>query len=410
MKHLKVIQPEKCLIEDFEILAFDDEEQLNYYTVWHDNLIAYKNKVSTIVPNAVTKLTKHAVARGSSPRKRPSASSRRQATISSSSLAATTTTTTTTRLAGTTTSPIRQRREPTPVPLIESGLHQRQGAAPLPNGLALISTLQTMNKQFTTNYKLTKLYNKYRGQQLRRNYVNQKEKNARIESEVSKSYLNTWLAYTALQALQIPDTKTIAPTIMNNNTTKNNNNSNNLTTTNTTTTTPTSTPTTVSFKQPPKAATKQTLPAPPKQNKGWALFYIDPVNMITYSNRINPQQVADYKQKARQLPSNATSKKSSAASYDAVEVMEILANTNKTNVTITRNANRPTQPGSIYSHSVNPNTPGIVSTQLHLQARSYLDSMSKFYEEEKIRLQKEQEELENGPSHEDLINRYLKSY
>lgn len=351
MKILKVIQPEKCVIEDFEILAFEDEEQLKYYTVWHEALIDGKSKV---VPNAVTKLVKHPTS--SSPRRRPTATSRRP------------------------TAPIRPR-EPTPTSsTIETGLHQRQGAAPLPNGLTLISALQSINKQLTTRYKLTKLYNKYRGQQLRRNYVAQKEKNARIENEVAKSYMNSWLAYTALQALQIPE-KPATTTIINNN--------NNYIS-----------------KQTQKTLSKPLL----KQNKGWALFYIDPINMITYSNRINPQQVAEYKQKSRQLPSNATSKKSSAASYDAFEVMEVLANTNKTNVTITRNANRPTQPGSIYSHSVNPNTPGIVSTQLHLQARSYLDSMAKFYEEEKTKLQQEQEELENGPSHEELVNRYLKIY
>lgn len=350
MKILKVIQPEKCIIEDFELLAFEDEEQLKFYTVWHDALIDTKNKV---VPNAVvTKLVKHATS--SSPRRRPS-SRRPTATI--------------------------KPREPTPVPLVEPNLHQRQGAAPPPNGLTLISTLQSNNKQLTSKYKLTKLYNKYRGQQLRRNYVNQKEKNARIESEVSKSYMNSWLAYTALQALQIP----LANTMINNQP----NNTNTNTNTN---------------KQPQKTP-KQPLP---KQNKSWALLRIDPINMITYSNRIYPQQIVEYKRKSRQLPSNATSKKSSAASYDAFEVMEILANTNKTNVTITRNINRPSQPGSIYSHSVNPNTPGIVSTQLHLQARSYLDLMSKFYEEEKNRLKQEQEELENGPSHEELVNRYLK--
>lgn len=350
MKILKVIQPEKCVIEDFEILAFEDEEQLKFYTVWHEALIDGKSKV---VPNAVTKLAKHPTS--SSPRRKPTASRR-------------------------TTAPIRPS-EPTSIPsVIETGLHQRQGAAPLPNGLTLISTLQSINKQSTTRYKLTKLYNKYRGQQLRRNYVAQKEKNARIENEVAKSYINSWLAYTALQALHIPETP--APTTIISNNTNN-------------------------IGKPNQKTPKQTSL---KQNKGWALFYIDPVNMITYSNRICPQQVAAYKHKSRQLPSNASSKKSSAASYDAFEVMEVLANTNKTNVTITRNANRPTQPGSVYSHSVNPNTPGIVSTQLHLQARSYLDSMAKFYEEERVKLQQEQEELENGPSHEELVNRYLKIY
>lgn len=341
MKILKVIQPKKCIIEDFEFLSFEDEEQLKLYTVWHDSLVDTKNKVDS---NVVSKLV-----RSLSPHRRPA--SRRPPVVP-------------------------KPRSPTPVPLVETGLHQRQGSAPVPNGLTLISTSLSINKQSTTKYKLTKLYNKFCGQQKRRNYKYQEEKNARIESEVATSYMTSWLAYTALQALQIPERIAPTPAFTHNNL--------------------------------PQKASKQT--PLPKQNKGWALFYIDPINMITYSNRINPQQVAEYKHKSRQLPTNATSKKSSAASYDAFEVMEILANTNKTNVTITRNANRPSQPGSIYSHSVNPNTRGIVSTQLHLQARSYLDSMSKFYEEERIRLEKEQEELENGPSHEELVNRYLKIY
>lgn len=397
-KQVTVIEPNKCIVEDLEVLAFESEEQLNLYSIWHESLVdrrqllkASSEREKQIIRNEIARKTRMLIRSVEVkpvevPTIRPSRSLN-QSTFSS---------------------------------------HQRQGAVFPPKGLQVFNSAQNngalpISRLQGLKYKLTKLYNKYRGRQTRRNFVLDKQRNSRIDQEISKSYLNPWMAYTALQALRLPETNI---TSLNTATSNSSKILTPLAQPMASTTVPCSSPATKAIvgkkgkavskkKQQQQQQHQQQLtqqPQPQSLAPPMHLVYIDPVNLITYSNRINPQQVADYRQKSHLLPSSATSKKSSAASYDVYEIMEVLANTNKTNVTITRNANRSSSAGSnasVYSHSVNANTPGIVSTQLHLQARSYLDSMGKFYAEEAERLTKEQERLEQEPSHEEMIARYL---
>lgn len=472
-----VIDPKKCIIEDLEVLAFDNEEQMNYYTIWHEalvdkrrelnaesererqiikNEIARKtrqligsvgseakvnikriasrrsdgqhpksSKISTVPPSPAVKGSPVARARlplagltSSSPRKGlPS--------ISSTSAAAKQTLASNKRAVAAAAAALRKTRPGQPAglssPTSSAVSHERQGLMSLPNGLTILNSAHYnsaagVGSKQMVKYKLTKLYNKFRGRQERRNFVLEKQRNAKIEVEISRSYLNSWLAYTALQALRLPESNVTSNIITTAGT------HSKILTPMAQQTAPPPPPPPAETKKKKKSPTKkqqqqqqhlqqQQQFKQPANSPPMHLVYIDPGNIITYSNRINPQQVAEYRQKSHILPSAATSKKSSAASYDVYEIMEVLANTTKTNVTITRNANRPSQAGpqaSIYSHSVNANTPGIVSTQLHLQARSYLDSMSKFYAEEAQRLAKEQEEMDNEPTCDELVSRYLK--
>lgn len=431
-----VIEPNKCIIEDLEILAFENEEQLNYYTVWHEALIdkrrefyAESERERQIIRNEIARKTHQligTVENDNLEKSHPISKSRNHKTTKISSRHTSNIKILPNHLikqspltSGGTSKTVNSFRTPIShqSPVASSSSRNYNGPVPfsLPSGYTILNSsyFNTMpaGKQIM-KYKLTKLYNKYRGRQLRRNFVNEKQRSARIEVEISKSYLNLWLAYTALQALRVPDSN---PNSLNTTT----NNYNKILTP---MAQPTSSPSSTSKKS--KGPSKKQLQKQQQQQMNTTqqnqsshkppmhLVYIDPGNIITYSNKINPQQVAEYRQKSHLLPSSATSKKSSAASYDVYEIMEVLANTNKTNVTITRNANRPNQSGSssasIYSHSVNANTPGIVSTQLHLQARSYLDSMGKFYAEEFQRLNEEKEGMQKELSKEEIISKYLK--
>lgn len=425
-KALHVIEPKKCIIDDVEILGFESEEQLNFYTIWHEALVdkrrerhAGTERERQIIRNEIARKTRQLIGSVKDNNlKRPNTSSNSRSSKShkSSSRPNVPVVLQESRTLDETTTPTSPRKTATSSALAASrkavaaavafrpsriihptfqASHTASSSRPqygtlnLPNGLALHNSTQhgynTMpNGKQLMKYKLTKLYNKYRGRQARRNFVNDKQRNAKIEEEIGKSYLNSWLAYRALQALRLPDSN-------NNllNTTTNNNSK--ILTHMVQTNSPGKKGKTSSKKQQQTEACSQSNQT--SQKAPVHLVYIDPGNIITYSNRINPQQIAEYRQKSH-LPSSATSKKSSAASYDAYEIMEVLANTNKTNVTITRNANRPNQStASIYSHSVNSNTPGIVSTQLHLQARSYLDSLRKFYAEERQRLEEDQKSV-----------------
>ena len=376
-----VIEPNKCIVEDLEILSFESEEQLDYYSVWRETWFdlqreskAESERERQIIRNEIVRKTNQYLI-GSYEKKTT-----------------------------------RSEPEPPPPPPPKPEPEPEPDSAQLPNGLSILNSTYyntlPSSKQLM-KYKLTKLYNKYRGRQLRRNIVFERQRNLKIAQEESKCHLNSWLAYTALQALRLPDNN------LNQLSTATNHNTKFLTTITPTTpfttipTANTSTPTTQSKKVSQSSAKKQKhLQQQTQQQQQLQqnqpssgqmppmhFVYIDPGSIITYSNKINPQQVAEYRQNAHMLPSSATSKKSSAASYDVYEIMEVLANSNKNHVTITRNANRPAQPGcSVYSHSVNSNTPGIVSTQLHLQARSYLDSMGKFYAEEIQRLKEQPHE------------------
>lgn len=405
------IEPNKCIIEDLEILAFESEEEQKLYTIWHEALLDERRELEAQTERERILIRKHrqSIVRVPSEKLKKICNGAGGKSSSASKATSATTATSPTKAplaqlapTATTAATVVPKAEPQSRPAQSNGL---------PNGLTI---LNTQNTKHLMRYKLTKLYNKYRGRQLRRNFVIEKQRNSKIEAEISRSYLNPWLTYTALQALRLPETN-----VNTLNTTTNNN---------TKILTPMAQqPSACSTNKKAKTSSKKqhqhqqqtkaqaqlsTSSQSPTHNPPMHLVYIDPGNIITYSNRINPQQVAEYKQKSHLLPSSATSKKSSAASYDVYEIMEVLANTNKTNVTITRNANRPSQGAtaatSIYSHSVNANTPGIVSTQLHLQARSYRDSMRKFYTEEIQRLEQQREELDTEPDHEELISRYLK--
>lgn len=359
----------------------------------------------------------------------------------------------------------------------------------LPQGYTVVNPTSEPSSKYAIRYKSTKLYNKYRGQQIRTAAYMKKQREQQILAGLTSGCLNTWLAYSALQALRIPNdfwnpqysylmqttpktqlsshTATSAPLsttaskatkqIGNTNgfqTPKpQTNSSNHMNTCDPTHATPLtpflgltpslgqfsliSTPQSQPISTNPLPSTPQpptiTLPPPapmPQQSLvPYHLIVVGPGKVIPYSNRIYPQQVAEYKRKSHLLPSTASSKKSSAASYDVNEIMEVLANTTKTNVTITRNAIKSSSASttatngssssssskqqqnadnrSVYSHTVNANAHGIVSTQLHLQARSYLDSMSKFYAEEWQLIEQRERELMQEPSIEEQIGKYL---
>jgi len=433
-----IIEPSKCIIEDLEILAFETEEQLDFYSIWNELLFDKRKELRAeseherrVIQNEIARKTSQficsnlvASASASDPAppptttqqtpKRPSpAKSARTTVIGSGSSRAN---------QQNSNNNVKSRLGAPPQQSILSAYTPKPGTATLSNGLSILNSAfyNTLpNTRHLMKYKHTKLYNKYRGRQMRRNLVMERQRNTRIEEQLSKSHLNTWLAYTALQALRLPPelnqnqlstvTGMPAPKFL----------------------TPMNQPPLLTItnecsgnkKQKISKKSQQKLQQQPNQSQQqqpqfvaqtsqpMQIVYIDPGNLITYSNKINPQQVAEYRRKSHLLPSSASSKKSSAASYDVYEIMEVLANTTKTNVTISRNANRKgdsSNQNSTYTHSVNTNNAGIVSTQLHLQARSYLDSMRKFYAEEREAIQKEEERLRDCPPIEEIINRYIK--
>lgn len=388
LKLPNVIQPSKCILEDFEIIAFEREDELDFYSFWHDSFRgkSLDHLLQRPAPASPPQPRQSQHEPDKSQQNRP-----REPELSSSQKS--------------------NESVPTPPPTLV-----------LPPTEAEMKLLREQRKhdfysshhpeKVIMKYKLTKLYNKFRGRQMRRNLVNERLKMKRLESEIDKGQLNVWLAYNALQALRVPDANvnqlsTIAI----------NNNPKFITIPQVSTAggdykqSPLSS-TTPSSSAKKKAGAKKSAPTPsPVQTAPMHYVYLDPNDIVTYSNRINPQQVIAYKKRSNVLPSSATSKKSSAASYDAFEIMEVLANSDNSNVTITRNANKPAPAGtSIYSHSINNNTKnlGIVSTQLHLQARAYLDSVAKFYSDEAIRLREEEEKLKNEPSIEEQIRKYIK--
>lgn len=407
MKALNVIEPNRCIIEDLEILSFENEEQMNYYTIWHEALVDKRRELNAetererqIIRNEIARKTRQLIGSvGIEEHKKSPVRSSRSKSSNRTITPSRTIASTTPALVAAAVS-FRPTTSNQSIAAQSAASHQRQGSATLPNGLTVLNTTLPCGQQLL-KYKLTKLYNKYRGRQMRRNFVLEKQRNAKIVSEIKESYLNEWKSYTALQALRLPETQHTLNTTTNNHTKI---------------LTPMAQPSSVGpikkskSSKKGKATAEQGGTQQSGQKPPLHLVYIDTGNIITYSNKINPQQVADYRRKSHLLPSSATSKKSSAASYDVFEIMNVLANTNKTNVTITRNANRPNQTGtnaSIYSHSVNANTPGIVSTQLHLQARSYRDSVAKFYAEDAQRLEEEEQELRSAPSVEELVGKYL---
>lgn len=394
-KKINVIDPEKCILEDLEILSFKNEQELNYYTVWHDALVEIRNKRSLVNKQSEDRSNSIVHTRAE------------QRTVGRDN--------------------VRNSRRSAPVPLTRY---------PLPNGLTVLEATIPCGM---LKYKLNKIYKKYRGQQRRRAFVMDKQRRNEIDREVSKSYLNSWRAYTALQALRLPESLSA-----------NNNNNNNLSTI----IVPSSSMMNAvqqqqQQQQPFQVQPNNTIssssclsPAPIISNGYNQLFtnqvngyqtnggstssvpmqlvYLDPSAIISYSNRINPQQVADYRLNSHKYPTPATSKKSSAASYDVIEIMEVLANSTKTNVTITRNAHRPTlrtnhdesdvnfdkqQP--IYSHSVNTAIPGIVSTQLHVQARLYCETLARLYADEFQRVSQESSKQAEEPSMEESMSKYL---
>lgn len=434
-RSISVIEPYQCIVEDFDILAFESEEQLDYYTIWHEALVDKKKLIRAEsererqqIRQEIARKTSRPIAESSEDDEDESSDDDEENHPGEEELV---------------------QEQPSRVSTAAGQAAQLNGSIPppalpaqvaLPSGYTIVNspwvdkTASQTSKPTIMKYKLTKLYNKLLGRQRRRNFVFEKQRAAKIDSLNSKCYLNSWLTYTALQALKLPDSniqhlsatttshsKILAPMPQ----------QTSILATNPTTLMPPPPPTAGAFnltngKKKPASQSKmghqQPQPLrfsiPPAnypnlvQNPTMHLVYIDPSNIITYSNRINPQQIIEYKKKPPIQPSSSSSKKSSAASYDVYEIMEVLANSNKTHVTITRNINRPnvtSAMGSIYSHSVNQNTPGIVSTQLHLQARSYVDLMNKFYTEEAERLEQERLELENAPSIEETIEKYIKT-
>lgn len=428
---VQVIEPDKCIVEDLEVIAFENEEQLDFYSVWHETLFDKRRELNAetereraIIRNEIARKTSQfqlgsytSNSTQSDGHKSKEKDSRAPATKAPAPPVPAT------KAPASKASTSRAQASRSPASRAQTSnaiINARPTPQPikpdLANGLSIINseyykTLPT-GKQLI-RYKLTKLYNKFRGRQKRRNLVLDRQKAARLEAALSKSYLNHWVTYTALQAVYVPESNTnqLSTIAIRNN------------------------PKFFKIPQPQPESTV-VIPAPKvskskskkptrkqaeqQQQQQQALqsspanqmhlVYFDPNDLITYSNRINPQQVAAYRARSHLLPSSANSKRSSAASYDVYEIMEVLVNTTKTNVTITRNANKPAPKGghSIYSHSVNMNTPGIASTQLHHQARTYLDSVSKFYAEEAQMLAIEEEKLKNEPPIEAQIAKYIK--
>lgn len=467
-----VIAPNKCIIEDFEILAFEREEELDYYSIWHETLYdkrreskAENERERQIIVNETIRKTssfllgtresirnpqcakKSKTLDNLSPIKQPllepettqqHSSRNLQPKHASPSRSRTSTPAASVGRSVPKTMPTKDLRAENrsmikalentrhfPVPLQPASRLPKPGTATLPNGLTILNSsfYKTLpSSKEVMKYKLTKLYNKYRGRQVRRNYVHDKQRLAKIDAEVNKSYLNSWLAYTALQALRLPDNNMNQLSTVTNNAPKFLTTLPPLTQTTETVPAPASIPSSSkklktsqksSSSSSSSSSNQQQIQSPLSTNQTGTqpmhLVYIDPCNLITYSNRINPQQVAEYKRKSQILPSTSMSKKSSAASHDVFEIMQVLANTNKVNVSITRNANRPAAPGcSVYSHSVNANNQGIVSSQLHLQAKYYLDSVKKMYAEEYQRIEEDREALKHEPTPEEMVAKYLK--
>lgn len=359
-KKINVINPDKCILEDLEILSFENEQELNFYTVWHDALVENRklgihsklgiDSAKSSLDNELRGIESKLCVDNN--KLNVDSKTTTAAAIDSRKL------TNTDSSGPKSQQPARPANEP-------SSLNATRLLVPppLPNGYKIFDSTVPCGM---LKYKLNKIYRKYRGQQKRRMFVLDKQKKAQIDKEVSKSYLNTWLSYTALQALRLPDPSNII---------------------------------TID-----------------------GIFL--PNQIITYSNKINPQQVAKYRKNSHKLPASATSKKSSAASYDVFEIMDVLANSTSTNVTITRNATRYGQkaaigqgqtannnddlpPQSVYGRSINAGTKGIVSTQLHLQARSYVEALSQLYELERHRLIEEMELDSKAPTEDELIGKYL---
>lgn len=539
-KQISVIQPDKSIIEDWEFLAFENEEELGYYSLWHEALVDRRREIAAeserdrqIIRNERARKTRQLVrlvgddgTTSSEPVRTPfevlrasksnqsrssstSSSARKKQRTSQSHLAIDNQQAASSRPAlasGGDASRLPTKRIPGDTSRTAHHNHLVNVEARRPNGYILInsSDMNTMQaSQQIVRYKLTKMYNKYRGRQERRNFVMKKQMDQRIEQELVKCQLNPWLAYTALQALRLPrecqnsglsvTTNPHASTYLTMSSVPNGNQTaSSLSATtngtprgylnvpqmqvppvitvngkklendsivaakrslqkaksipiktyahNVTTASPQlhqqslqasdSSSATKTAAQTTNGSTNiQQQQQPLRQPM--QLFYIDTGNTILYSNKINPQQVAEYKRKAHLMPLAATSKKSSAASYDAYEIMEVLTNTKKTNVTITRNtsktpkqpkdansvagvtggeATHPAETQTVYSHSVNPNTPGIVSTQLHLQARSYLDMLHKLYHEETERIKREEEMMSRAKQVDDENREFMSRY
>lgn len=461
-----VIEPARCLVNDFEILAFDTEEKLDIYSIWNELLYlrrkeskAENDQERFVIQNEIlrkstnflypgsfqqeaaqlpsTTTSRHS--RTSSTPRRPNAQRARQAQVlasgesfssrilaeqhqqlqsnlsrssptkSSSSRRGLNQSTAAAAAAAAAAAKLAQAAAQQSQQSLIDAYTPVSGTATLKNGLSILNSqyYKTLpNSKQLMKYKLTKLYNKYYGRQQRRDMVLGRQLEVKIREQVAKSYLNSWSAYTALQALRVPDQnynqrsavtgmnvpKFLAP-IQQPLITEN---------------------VTMDPKKFIKLSKKQRLKhilkqqALQAQNPPMQIVYVDPGNLITYSNRINPQQVVDYKQRSHIMPNSSVSKKSSAASYDVYEIMDVLANTTKTNVTITRNTNKLTNSGTPYSHSVNANNPGIVSTQLHLQAKLYLDSVRKTYAEERELIEAEEQRLRCQPPIDDLVGKYIK--
>lgn len=500
-----LLDPDRIIVDNYEVLSFSNTQTLNYYSLWDDSLREKLEQASNPTQPQQTTLssTRNNHSRNSAQRAsqnngraniKANISTLSSVPLPDSSLLRVDPSSASTSPAKSsihTKSPLRQaniRVPPIPrtpahnqhnhpipkskssrtsanqygpfvskaignYPIFDTTVHLNNNNNPS-KGLFLFKQTLAVGDNLM-RHKMNKVYNKYRNRQLRFKQILDKSRHSLIEQDLNKCILNSWLSYTALQ--------TLAPNINNNNNKinfaiPNNNTSLPLSQGPNTsaTTTNTNNQSVYNIDNEHLQPLQQILPSPsvtsvsqPNSSIPIQLMYIDPSRIVNYSNRINPRQIAEYRKRAHKLPSVAMSKKSSAASYDVYEIMQVLANTTKTNVTITRNAHRPSQQQNqhpqhqqsaiaasliaagaqqintnnntpstasvpkdkdsrhVYSHSVNPNTPGIVSTQLHIQAKSYVDSLSRLYADEMEKIEREKRELDESPCEAEIVDTYF---
>lgn len=286
---------------------------------------------------------------------------------------------------------------------IHSTLQTKSGVAP---GMSIF-----VNNIQIKKHKFNKAYSRYRTRSSRVQDMMKKQIALKLSQALPSTMLNNWKAYVALQAFREPQPFTQAPDSINNSGKKKSSKKNKQQDLQATKNAdankfkyinvPISTqplPPTHQFQSTANSTSISSLPALNNSVRQPIEF----THVIRYSDKINPSQVAEYRLKAKIPTSVSFSKKSSSASYDVYEIMDVLANSDKTCITIARTTKTqpttetPDKSYNAYTHISNPqNDLGIVSTQLHLQVRSSFSALATFYQEERKLIEEEQVRLDS---------------
>lgn len=413
---------DRCIVDNqFEIISFESEVEQRLFSVWDDarriDLSGQRDLINSLTNsksnNSNNISNNHNVCNASaSKQKQTIVSPPKQANVLKPQQAITST--------------HKQAIVSKSQHAVASNMRHRHDIATTKSGLAPGMTI-FVNNVPVKKHKFNKAYNRFKVRSEKTRNVLRKQALFRVNSCLASANINPWTAYIALQALKEPvpvsqkstgqkaskkSAKSASPT-------KAQQQAQNQ----------------FKFIQLPTIA-RRTPHATYSQTPALisAMMPLDPSNVIVYSDKLNPSQVAEYRHKAKQPKALNFSKKSSSASYDAYEIMQVLANSTKTNITIARTtkplpANNPsssqtstnesTPPAdqsnssahnnsnfNAYTYVANPTNKdfGIVSTQLHLQARGYRESLSRYYIEERKKL--EEEAKANARADAEEINRF----